>query len=1029
LGFVQEVFPESPASQAWPQVAFVPAQGQMQMVWLETSSDGRQEVRAVRLDSSGAVAGPVRTVSPTGEAAGAPALAHHAATGQTLVVWPAWGSGAIRARLLSVDGEPAGEAFSLGTGQNPSVAQNGSGFLVVWAQNGDIFARVLQADGQPAAAAITLCNAAGIQGNPTVAASPVATQYLVVWEDARAGSQPRPYGRVVDASGAPQAPETAFSTSWGQNPVAVPSADDRGFLLTWRDTDIHVMPLSLLGSPMANPRRLTAEGPREYQPAIAYNASHNDYLVAWTANHYIPNGLTLAHLHHAVLRSLVAQGLPITPTLDGDISEWAASPGLALNGESAYYRNPSTAPSADDISANVFVGWRQEALFFAFDVTDDVVVTAGGPDTADTLEVGLDGLHNHVGYGADDFQFQVTAGGAVFNRGGPAPAGVTAAARLRPGGYTVELSIPLSLLSSHTPQEGQIMGLNFGLRDHDDAPDASHTLIWKGTSTADSSVKYGHLEFSSLPTRLVQAQAAAVPPAIDGDLSDWPSGDETILNIYTAAFIPRGLPSPSDSSASLRAMWDPSYLYFGIRVTDDVIINDSADVWHDDEIEIAVDGLHDHAKTALGDDHQVTINADGRVTDFGIPITCTYQAITADAAGWTVEWAIPVAHLNAGPFVTNKLMGLTWGLHDDDDGGNYDSYMIWEGTRTNSSDASYGHLLLVGSAAWPDVTPTLTVVPSATPTATHTPGTPPIPTATRTASATATATGTATRTPSATPTASATGTATATPTRTPTSNPLATATPSHTPSPTATRTATPSPTKTPTQTPTATPTWTATRTPSPTGTPTHTPTATATATPTPTATATPSITPTPSVTPTATASATATATPTATATATPTATATATATPCPDAFEPDNRPEEAAWIVVNGWPQTHSFHEQGDVDYVRFFAEPGRVYTVRTFDLAAAPQVDTVLALLDKDGVSLLKVNDNEATDSLASLVTWGPIEAGDYFVMVFQKDPRQSGCDALYSVEVTGRVPTAEPTATATRQPLRRLFVPFIVR
>ncbi|MGC8837646.1 MAG: hypothetical protein ACP5UM_04430, partial [Anaerolineae bacterium] len=76
----------------------------------------------------------------------------------------------------------------------------------------------------------------------------------------------------------------------------------------------------------------------------------------------------------------------------------------------------------------------------------------------------------------------------------------------------------------------------------------------------------------------------------------------------------------------------------------------------------------------------------------------------------------------------------TWGLHDDDDGGVWDSYLVWEGRNTNTSDATYGHLFLTGSASWatptpgptptatPTRTPTATSGPTATPTATPTTG-------------------------------------------------------------------------------------------------------------------------------------------------------------------------------------------------------------------------------------------------------------------------------------------------------------------
>ena len=49
---------------------------------------------------------------------------------------------------------------------------------------------------------------------------------------------------------------------------------------------------------------------------------------------------------------------------------------------------------------------------------------------------------------------------------------------------------------------------------------------------------------------------------------------------------------------------------------DDAIVNDSSDVWRDDEIELAFVDAWD-GNPADGDTHQYTVNADGRITDFG----------------------------------------------------------------------------------------------------------------------------------------------------------------------------------------------------------------------------------------------------------------------------------------------------------------------------------------------------------------------------------------------------------------------------
>ena len=83
------------------------------------------------------------------------------------------------------------------------------------------------------------------------------------------------------------------------------------------------------------------------------------------------------------------------------------------------------------------------------------------------------------------------------------------------------------------------------------------------------------------------------------------------------------------------------------------------------------------------------------------------------------------------------------GLHDDDDGGDWDSYLIWQGASTAASGDEFGAMVLIvpGVPLPPTPTPTTTPTSTATPFVTRTP----------------------TRTPTVTPTPTHTSTPTATP--------------------------------------------------------------------------------------------------------------------------------------------------------------------------------------------------------------------------------------------------------------------------
>jgi hypothetical protein len=268
----------------------------------------------------------------------------------------------------------------------------------------------------------------------------------------------------------------------------------------------------------------------------------------------------------------------------------------------------------------------------------------------------------------------------------------------------------------------------------------------------------------------------STPPTIDGDLSDWGLQTPLVLDSDTAQTVRlRGAqttpPLPADSSANLRAGWDADYIYLAVHVVDDRIINDSPDVWRDDEVELAFDGEHDGGSwSAL--DHQYTVNADGRLTDRAVPappgVTAAVERVPG---GWDVEVRIARSALSATSWQAGRTFGFNLGLHDDDDYDDWDSYLIWAGDNTAAGALGFATLRLIEGGAPPP--------------ATHTP--------------TATATGTSTRTP--TPTVTHTPTNTPTPTRT--STPWQSATP--------TATAAPSQTPTVTATPSQIPTATATR--------------------------------------------------------------------------------------------------------------------------------------------------------------------------------------------------------------------------
>ncbi|MBC7224199.1 MAG: hypothetical protein H5T59_08000, partial [Anaerolineae bacterium] len=175
-----------------------------------------------------------------------------------------------------------------------------------------------------------------------------------------------------------------------------------------------------------------------------------------------------------------------------------------------------------------------------------------------------------------------------------------------------------------------------------------------------------------LGDRSIYSYHATVPPMLDGDLSEWQDLPVTVLDRTTADWIfgPVSNPDPANLSAEIRSMWTSTHLYFAFHVRDDHIVVDSPPppdpdwkVWHDDEVEIGLDGDNDDAWGGA-EDHQFTINPNGWKTDGGGSLTDVFQAAIVQVQGshWDVEVAIPLDQLG-GTFTEGRIIGVTFGLH------------------------------------------------------------------------------------------------------------------------------------------------------------------------------------------------------------------------------------------------------------------------------------------------------------------------------------------------------------------------------
>jgi hypothetical protein len=116
---------------------------------------------------------------------------------------------------------------------------------------------------------------------------------------------------------------------------------------------------------------------------------------------------------------------------------------------------------------------------------------------------------------------------------------------------------------------------------------------------------------------------------------------------------------------------------------------------------------------------------------------------------------------------------------------------------------------------------------------------------------------------------------------------------------------------------------------------------------------------------------------------------------CEDLYEPDGLPEQAQLITSNELQPDRRLCPTGDADWVTFFGKAGKRYFIYTnteiyatdpvndtFDVQAG--ADTVLVLTDRDGVSVLEVNDDiPGGETLDSQIEFLPDVDGFYFAQI----------------------------------------------
>ena len=173
-------------------------------------------------------------------------------------------------------------------------------FLVVWCQQGNIYGQRYDYQGVPQGENFAISTAPNGKYYPAVAYSLPADSYLVVWEDYRNGQDHDVYGQLVDADSTlldnPTTPEDetdpgvnfAIYTGAGNQQYVDLAFDGNEYLVVWQGNYLNDS-IDVLGrfvddngtvEPTVFP--IGETGTLRYgEPAVAYNATANEYLVVF----------------------------------------------------------------------------------------------------------------------------------------------------------------------------------------------------------------------------------------------------------------------------------------------------------------------------------------------------------------------------------------------------------------------------------------------------------------------------------------------------------------------------------------------------------------------------------------------------------------------------------------------------------------------------------------------------------------------------------------------------------------------------
>jgi len=311
-------------SNEWaPAVAYNPTSNQYLVAWRDDREEGTRgdDIYGQRVKANGNLTGGDFRISGTAATSDerSPMVAHNSATNQYLVVWldhrdegtRGWD---VYGRRVKASGRLAGGDFRISGPAatddewEPAVAYNPTSnqYLVVWedkrnyaTRKWDIYGRRVKAGGNLAGGDFRISGTAATSddGEPAVAYNPTSNQYLVVWRDYRnSGTRGYDiYGRRIKAGGNPAGGDfrisgtAATSGEWDAAVAYNPTSNQ--YLVVWKDSrnlvtrgsDIYGRRVKAGGRLAGGDFRISGPAATfgELWPTVACNPAGNQYLVVW----------------------------------------------------------------------------------------------------------------------------------------------------------------------------------------------------------------------------------------------------------------------------------------------------------------------------------------------------------------------------------------------------------------------------------------------------------------------------------------------------------------------------------------------------------------------------------------------------------------------------------------------------------------------------------------------------------------------------------------------------------------------------